>query len=157
MESVIEQYLIIFAGSMLKFIVGPVTGATTGLSVFETALFTTAGMMTTVLVLTYLGKDLRRRLFDKLGGRRKLFTPRNRKIVRIWGKYGAFGVAFLTPLLFSPPIGTIILVSFGTKKAKILISMLVSGLFWGFFYSLLFILGGEQVMIFLRNIGLLKY
>lgn len=157
MESAVEQYLIIFAGSMLKFIVGPVTGATTGLSVFETAIFTAAGMMTTVLVLTFLGKDLRKRLFAKMGARRKLFTPRNRKIIRIWRKYGAFGVAFLTPLLFSPPIGTIILVSFGTKRAKIFGSMLVSALFWGFFFSLLFILGGEQVMLFLRNAGLLNY
>ncbi len=157
MELALEKYVVIFVGSMLKFIIGPVTGATTGLSVLETALFTMAGMMTTVLALTFLGKDVRQWLISKMGARRKLFTPRNRKIVRVWNKYGAIGVAFLTPVLFSPPIGTIILISFGTKRGKILTSMLVSALFWSFFFSLLFILGGEQVIIYLKNAGLLKY
>lgn len=60
----------------------------------------------------------------------KLFTKRNRRIVRIWNKYGLFGIAAITPVILSIPIGTLVANSFENNKRKILIYMFFSVLFW---------------------------
>jgi uncharacterized membrane protein len=131
----IAKYVPVFTGSMLKFVLGPVTGISLGLSFIEIYACTVLGMMSTVVILSVLGTPAKLAL-DKLyvfvyRKKRKIFSPRNRQVVKIWRKYGMVGVAFLTPLLLSPPFGTLIAVSFGEKKWKIMSYMLVSGLFWG--------------------------
>lgn len=67
---------------------------------------------------------------DNKQDERKIFTKRNRRLVTIFRKYGLFGIAFLTPILLSIPIGTIVANSFETKKRKIFIFMFISILFW---------------------------
>jgi len=61
-----------------------------------------------------------------------LFTKRNRRFVIFWRKYGLFGVSFLTPLVFSPIIGTLLVNAFGGSKKKIITYMLISAAFWSF-------------------------
>ncbi|MFM7016648.1 MAG: hypothetical protein ACKOX3_10005 [Bacteroidota bacterium] len=61
---------------------------------------------------------------------KKVFTKRNRRLVTIFKKYGLFGIAFLTPVLLSIPIGTIVANSFENKKRKIFLYMFISILFW---------------------------
>lgn len=61
---------------------------------------------------------------------KKIFTPRNRKLVKIWRKYGLFGIAFLTPVFLSIPIGTVIANSLVDNRRKIIIYMFFSLLFW---------------------------
>ena len=70
--------------------------------------------------------------------KRRLFTKRNRRFVIIWKKFGLFGVTFLTPIIFTP-IGGAILVSYlGGKRRTILYYMLVSAVFWSMFFSTVF-------------------
>jgi hypothetical protein len=61
---------------------------------------------------------------------KKIFTRRNRKVVRIWRKYGLFGIAFLTPVFLSIPIGTILANSLVDNRRKIIIYMFFSLLLW---------------------------
>ena len=61
---------------------------------------------------------------------RLLFTPKNRKLVRIWRKYGLAGIAFLTPVILSIPIGTIIANSLESNRKKVILYMFFSVLFW---------------------------
>ena len=51
--------------------------------------------------------------------------------VSIWRKWGSFGVAFLTPVLFSPIVGTLLMVSLGEKKNRLISYMAFSAFFWG--------------------------
>lgn len=74
--------------------------------------------------------EIRYEYIDKQARRRKVFTRRNRRIVRIWKKYGLTGIAIITPVILSIPIGTIIANSLESDKKKILIYMLFSVLFW---------------------------
>jgi hypothetical protein len=62
--------------------------------------------------------------------KRKLFTRRNRRIVKIWKRYGLFGIAAITPIILSIPIGTLVANSLESDKKKILIYMLFSTFFW---------------------------
>lgn len=102
-------------------------------------------MMCTVIVLSLLGKKVRPyfRRFSKPG---PLHTPRNRRKVKLWRKYGMWGVAFLTPLMLSPIGGTLIAVSFGEKFSRILITMLVAGIIWSIAFSVLVYSLGEEIL-----------
>ncbi len=62
--------------------------------------------------------------------KRKVFTKKNRRIVQIWKKYGLMGIAIVTPIFLSIPIGTIIANSLEERKKKILLYMFFSILFW---------------------------
>jgi uncharacterized membrane protein len=138
MFSQIGKYLAVYLISMIKFIGGPLSGVAAGLTWIETFIFTVLGMMTTVLLLSLLGKNARKTLFSKFSKnkKKKLFTPKNRRLVRIWRKYGLKGVAFLTPVFFSPIVGTIMAISFGEPAKRIFFYMLGSAVFWGVIFSL---------------------
>jgi hypothetical protein len=70
--------------------------------------------------------------------KKNIFTPRNRRIIRIWKKYGLWGVAWLTPILLSIPIGTFIMTRLEKKKKKIVFKLLISIVTWSFTLTTLF-------------------
>lgn len=69
---------------------------------------------------------------------KKLFTKGNRRIVRIWQKYGLIGIAFITPVILSIPIGTVIASSLVQDRKKVIIYMFFSVLFWSIFMTSMF-------------------
>ena len=131
----IFKYFTVILVSMFKFVIGPFTGIYAGLSIIETALLTSFGMMASVVMFAFGGSVARDWWFTTFRHDRKLFSPRNRKIVRFWIKYGIKGLAFLTPVVFSPIVGTLLAVSFGEDKTKIFRFMFLSSLFWAFVLS----------------------
>lgn len=125
------KYLAVFGISMVKFVGGPLMGAGSGLSLFETILFTFLGMMASVLLFsTLLGASFKLWLANLFNKNKKLFSNKTRRIVRVWNSFGLKGVAFLTPILFTPIVGTLIAASFGETRKRILLFMMVSALFW---------------------------
>lgn len=121
----------------LKFFSGPLGGYLAGFNILVTVIITIAGMMTSVVVFTYFGEWIKRRFITRMYlGKRKVFSKRNRRVVRIWKRYGPFGVAVLTPLLLMPIGGTLVLVSFSLPRKKIMSYMLVSAVFWAIVESL---------------------
>ena len=52
----ILKYLSVYLISMVKFFAGPLTGVAVGLSYLETVLLTIAGMMTTVIIFSIIGR-----------------------------------------------------------------------------------------------------
>ncbi|MGB0524800.1 MAG: hypothetical protein ACPGJS_17640 [Flammeovirgaceae bacterium] len=134
MLEVLSKYLLVTAWSMFKFIFGPISGVSFGLHPVETYLCTVTGMM---LTATLLSSEFTRapilRLLAFMTRRKKkkrVFSKRARTVVKIWNKFGMKGVAFLTPLLLTPPFGTLVAVSFGARRRKILLYMLISASFW---------------------------
>lgn len=120
-----------------KFLAGPVLGSAAGYTVLENVLVTIAGMMTSVLIFTLLGSKIKALIERNFRRKPKLiFSPKNRRIVHLWRKYGEIGIAFLTPLLFTPIGGTLIMVSFGVKKRHIYLHMLWSASLWAVVLSL---------------------
>lgn len=133
-DSIITFFGIYFL-SLFKFIAGPVLGSAAGYTPFEIIFVTILGMMSSVILFTFLGSKLKEIYQTKFGKPKKIFSKKSRQVVSIWSKYGELGIAFLTPLIFTPIGGTLILVSFGTKKRKIFFYMLLSAVFWGFILS----------------------
>jgi len=131
------KYTSVILASMLKFVAGPITGVGLGLHWVETFVLTVMGMMASVIIFTFLGQTLKRTLLKRFYQKRRLFTVRNRRLVRIWRQYGMTGVAFLTPLLLTPIGGTMVAASFGESKPKVFLYMLISAVFWSFVFTLI--------------------
>ncbi|HKR07062.1 MAG TPA: hypothetical protein VJY62_20660 [Bacteroidia bacterium] len=69
---------------------------------------------------------------------KKIFTSRNRRVVKVWKKYGLMGIAFITPVLISIPVGTIIANNMVQNRKKIFLYMFISVLFWSLLMTSLF-------------------
>lgn len=142
----------IFFLTMLKVFFGPTLGYAAKLHIVTTILVTISGMMASVVLFTFFGTWLREKILHRFQKKnQKKFTPSKRKIVSLWKKYGLVGVAVLTPLLLTPIGGTIVAVSFGSPKHKILLYMLISATVFAIGMSYAIYEFGDYVMPFLEN------
>jgi uncharacterized membrane protein len=132
---------------LFKFVAGPTLGYAAGFSILEIFLVTIAGMMTSVVIMTYLGVWMKTNVLNKFYKEKKVFSAKNRKIVKIWKKYGAIGIAALTPIILTPIGGTLIMTSFNVPKTIIFRYMLISAVIWGLIFSL----GVHQLMDMLNR------
>lgn len=129
------KYLSVIAVSMLKFAGGPLTGLAIKLSWIETAICSVVGMMLTVSLIVFSG-DFIRKIFRK--DKPKKFTKMTRFGVKIRRKFGLIGIAFLTPILFTPPVGAALSIAFRYDKKEILVQMLISAVAWALAQTLFF-------------------
>ncbi len=133
------EYFLTFLGiyvlCLFKFIAGPVFGAAVGYSLLEIEIVTVSGMMTSVVAFAFVGEWIKHTWVIKIRKNPKRFTKRTRQIIKVWQKFGVWGIACLTPVIFTPIGGTIIMVSFGIPKRKILFSMLVSAIVWALIFG----------------------
>ncbi len=102
--------------------------------------------MTVVLGFTYFGNWLKRTFFDRYFKNRKRFTVGNRRFVNIWRKYGMTGVAALTPILLTPIGGTLLALSSGSPKEKIILYMFVSAVVWSIVLSSAVYFFGHEIV-----------
>lgn len=130
MTSYIWKFLGIYLACLFKFISGPVLGAAAGFSLLEIVFVSVGGMMTTVISLTYVGDWFKSYWNLKISPNKKRFSPRSRKIVRVWRKFGPIGVAVFTPLFLTPIGGTVVMNAFNVDKRKIILYMSISAFFW---------------------------
>jgi membrane protein DedA with SNARE-associated domain len=141
----------VLLSSALKFILGPVEGFTFQLHPLITWLATVTGMMLSVVVFTYFGGWIRKRVLKRFNKNEKPASS-NRRFSGLIEKYGLGGVAFLTPILLTPIGGTIIAVSMGKPKEKILLFMLISAMSWGTALTAAVYAFGKMIMNWLPDL-----
>ncbi len=97
------------------------------------------------IVFTYLSAALLKaihnfRLKRGLIHRRKVFTKFNRRVIRVKQRFGLAGIAFITPILLSTPIGAFLAERFFKDKRKIILYLSAATIFWAFalYFILLF-------------------
>jgi hypothetical protein len=132
----ILHYIIVVAISMFKFAMGPLAAQAYGMHPIETIICAITGMMLTVFILTtYFGETISDFLKRTLFKNRPVFSKQSRRTIRVWNRFGLWGIALLTPPLFTPIGGTLIAISFGEKAGNIIMYMFVSALFWGTIFT----------------------
>jgi membrane protein DedA with SNARE-associated domain len=146
-EEVLKTITLVVLPSMVKFVFGPIAGYAAKLHIVSTILGTIIGMMIVVVAFAFFGELLRNLI-------QKIFPNRSKKdshtkFRQIWDKYGMVGVAALTPLLLSPVGGSVIAVSFGAPRKKLILYMLISAIIWAIVYSSLIYLLGDQITRYL--------
>jgi hypothetical protein len=135
-----------YVGSMLKFILGPSLGYAAGLNIIVTIITTIAGMMTVVLLFTFSSTWLKEKVIDRFFKKKNKFSTGNKRFVTVWKKYGLAGVAALTPLILTPIGGTLLALSSGSPKKKIIYYMLISATVWSIVFSAIFYFVGNEVL-----------
>jgi len=125
---------------------------------FETVIYSLIGGMLGVWVFTFFSLEIqfgidwvKKKFFravsktpfgksdpDDKPVAKKIFSKKSRRFVRLWRKYGMIGVAFITPVIISIPVGTVILNLFEDNKQKIFIYMFFSILFWAVLMTSIF-------------------
>lgn len=124
--------------STVKFVFGAVPAALGfGFSFFEAVTVTCLGGFTGVTLFVFMSERIvaairsrREERLKKGEPHGKRFTRRNKIIVKVKRRFGLIGIAFLTPLLFSIPLGCFIAVRYFKNKQKILVYMFLSIIFW---------------------------
>jgi hypothetical protein len=111
----------------------------------ETILWTNLGGLAGIYFFAFLSSKLIawwNRVFGVKKNRRsgserdkKIFTKKNRRIVRIKQKYGLPGIALTTPLLLSIPVGTFLVVRYYRTHPARFIYLIVSNLIWSVIYT----------------------
>lgn len=130
------KYSSVIIASTIKFLGGPLSGAALGLNWLETATCTTLGMMISVVVVAYAGAALQSMFQRFQSSPPKRFTKRTRLAIRIWKRAGLAGIAFLTPLILTPIGGTILAISFGVNRGRLMLYMLISAVIWALVQTL---------------------
>lgn len=123
---------LVFLLSTVKFLGGPLTGNSMGLGFWPTLTLTVAGMMTSVFVISGIGRKwVRHKQQQRRLRREPIFSKRSRSIIKVFKKFGMGGIAFLTPMVLSPVGGTVIATLLGVPRHRIMLHMLWSAVLWG--------------------------
>jgi len=129
--------LIVFALSSTKYLIGASSALVKDFNFLLSMVTTVGGGMTGVIVYLYCWDGIlwvKHKLFTAKPHAKVKFNKFRRWLVGFIKNYGLFGIAFLTPVLLSVPVGTILAASIEPNKWKIKRFMLISFVNW----SLLF-------------------
>jgi len=123
--------LVLFSG--IKFFLAPTTTVVAGYGFWETILITISGGIIGFLVFYRFGKLLSQWFQKKFKRKKnKVFSRKNRFIVKIKSSYGRIGIAILTPCLISIPLGAILSASYFSDKKGTVVLNIASVVFWSF-------------------------
>jgi hypothetical protein len=70
---------------------------------------------------------------------KKIFTKFNRRVIRIKHRFGLTGIAILTPIFLSIPIGAFLAERFYKDKKKVILYLSISAIAWCFILYFLFL------------------
>jgi len=71
--------------------------------------------------------------------KKKIFTKKNRRIVRIKQRYGLFGITLSTPFLLSIPVGTFLVIRYYRSSRVKFAYLIGANLIWSVIYTLFYI------------------
>lgn len=113
---------------------------------YSMALLTSCtGSVLGTVVFTYLSAGLLN-WWDKLKDKwflskspKKTFTKQNRRIISIKLRFGLMGIAILTPIFLSIPIGAFLAERFYKDKKKVIIYLGISAIVWSTFLYFIYL------------------
>ena len=125
----------VFLLSTVKFMWAPGTAIASGMKPFETIVITSLGGITGITVFYYFGHWVFQQIdewrYRKLTKKqKKIFTRRNRYIVKFKLSFGLLGLIFVTPAILSIPIGAVVAAKFYFKNRYTYPLLLVSTVLW---------------------------
>jgi len=131
----------VFFGGTIKFMVSPALGPALDLSYFQTFMANALGAIVSMIFFYYsanffMKRHHRRQIIKRqnainegiLAPKTKIFTRRNKIIVRLKNKIGRIPFALWAPFFLSIPIGSIITAKFFGKQ-KATLWLMIAGIF----------------------------
>jgi membrane protein YqaA with SNARE-associated domain len=130
------KILVVISLSGIKFLIAiPLSAFKYDFNFLQTLLFSVVGGVLGVLIFSYLSEKI-----YNLFAKNKKSKIKNRSIKKIIAiktarKYGLFGIAFLTPIFLSIPIGTFLALRFFPEKKKTIPILITSVIGWSLILS----------------------
>jgi hypothetical protein len=124
--------LLLLAGSKFAVAVGFLISPATEFSYLESVAMLISGGFTGILFFYYFSNWINKlilKIFQKKK-KKQLFSKKVRRFIKIKNKYGLIGIALITPIAISIPVGSFIASRFFSKNKFTLIFMLAGVLFW---------------------------
>lgn len=143
MEKLLQILLVVIL-SGTKFLTAPITSLNIGFGYLETLLITTIGGVIGVVFFYYLSAAIMILLqklmgtFQKAGSKpqkKRVFTWKNKLIVKVKREYGLIGLAAITPIFLSIPLGTFLAARFFHDQKKVLTYLSASVIVWSVIVS----------------------
>ena len=134
--SIAFKILVVISLSGIKFMIAiPLSVIKYDFNFIQTFLFSVAGGVIGVFVFSFLSDKI-----YKLIERRSQNKIKKRSVKKAFAiitarKYGLIGIAFLTPILFSIPIGTYLALYFFPEKRKTIPILITSVVGWSLVLS----------------------
>jgi len=139
----ILQILLVVILSATKFLTAPITSLNIGFGYLETLLITSIGGLIGVFFFFYLSSAIMLLISKlsshqskkKLSKPKKKFTWKNKMIIHIKREYGLIGLAAVTPVLLSIPLGTFLAARFFSDKKLVIFYLSASVVVWSVIVS----------------------
>ena len=139
------QYIVLFFTSLMKSYYGSTFSAIFNHSYIVMLAINFSASIFSIL-LSYRFRNLILNLLKKKSKTGNGYNPKLKKALILWNKYGIYGIAAISPVLISIPIGVLISAHFRTSKSLIFSTLAVSTFFWINFFYFLTKLGILQVI-----------
>jgi hypothetical protein len=117
-------------------------------SFIETILWTNIGGIIGIYFFAFLSDKLilwwnrtfrnKRKAHKSKKKEKKVFTRKNRRIVRIKQRYGLIGIALSTPFLLSIPVGTFLVIRYYRSSRVKFAYLIGANLIWSVIYTLFY-------------------
>jgi hypothetical protein len=115
-------------------------------SFLETVLWTNVGGIAGIYFFAFLSGKLiawwkrtfrrsNRKILQDEQQEKKIFTRRNRRIVRTKMNYGLIGIALITPFLLSIPVGVFLVVRYYRTSRYKFLYLVASNVIWSLIYT----------------------
>ena len=101
----------------------------------QTLLFTVVGGVLSVLAFSYLSDKIYKLIKTKEQNKVKKRSMKKALAIKTARKYGLVGIAFLTPIFLSIPIGTYLALHFFPEKKKTIPILITSVVAWSLVLS----------------------
>ena len=143
--------IIVFLSSSVKFALGASAVVTGNMGISGTV-SSVLGGITGILIFTYLGSYIRIWLIKTFPKHfNKRFSRSTRFLVKVRQHAGLTGIAFLTPIFLSIPVGVLLALDLTTHKAKIVYSMVASCIFWSAVFFVPYFVFNINVIGWVKN------
>lgn len=140
-----KEFIIIISSTWKFAATFPVAVIAFKMSFLETMLYTNIGGFIGIAVFSLASKGVIHVfdfLFPGMVGKnrkpRKVFTKRNRRIVKIKMHYGLPGIVLLTHVLLSIPVGVFLLTKYYGTKLRSYVYLTLSQLAWSVIFTFLY-------------------
>lgn len=126
-------------------------------SFMETILWTNVGGLAGIYFFAFLSEKLlswwnrtfrrsNKKNLDDHQQQKKVFTRRNRRIVRVKQKYGLIGIALITPFLLSIPVGVFLVVRYYRTSRTKFLYLIAANLLWSIIYTAFYMFWEELLL-----------
>jgi membrane protein DedA with SNARE-associated domain len=124
--------IFLLAGSKFAVAVGLLVSPATEFSYLQSVAMLISGGFTGILFFYYFSSWINKmiaKIFQKKK-KKQLFSKKVRRFINIKNKYGLIGIALITPVIISIPVGSFIASRFFSKNKLTLLFMLAGVVFW---------------------------